>query len=234
MTQHPQSPYNPPGMYPPTYQPGYGQPLAYGQGGYAYGGSPMDALLAPAKRAMWLMLILGILSILFGGCFAALGGMWPQISQQMPPESRAQIDRLEQQLQGVQVETYFLIAGVVTLVVGALHVALSFFVRRGTLIPVVFGIVLGGGMLLLLAVALLGNLMTGQAGGICFGGIGVALWGLLLVFLIQAATRSGQVAAARSAAGYGGAQYAAQYWQYQHAQQQQQPPPPGYGLPPPP
>jgi hypothetical protein len=236
MTQQPQPPstYQPPaaGAFPGYQQPGYAQPYPYGAGagyGYGYGyGNPIDALLSPARRAMWLMLILGIITVLFGGCFSLVGAMWQELVKQMPPESQAQFDRLEQQLQGVHAQTYLLVAGIATLVVGLLHVALSFFVRRGSMTPIVLGILLCGGMLLLFALAAIGNAVSGQLPGICFGVVGLALWGLLLAWLIHAASRSGQIAAMR---GYGVQQYAAQYAQYQQSQQQQQP---GYSFPPPP
>jgi hypothetical protein len=237
--QQPPSPYQPPadGAAPYAgYQPAYGQAYPYPVG-YAYGyGNPVEQLLTPARRAMWLMLILGILTVLFGGCFSLVGAMWPQVVKQMPPESQAQFDRMQQQLQGVGVQTYLLVMGVATLVIGLLHVALSFLVRRGTMVPVVMGILMCGAMLLLLGLLAIGNAVSGQLVGICFGVVGLALWGLLLAWLIQAATRAGQVAAARGygaagAGAYGAQQYAAQYGQYQ---QQQQQPPLGYGFPPPP
>jgi hypothetical protein len=134
----------------------------------------------------------------------------------------------------VHLETYLLAMGIAAVVVGLLHIVLSFLVSRGTTIPIVLGILLCGAMLLLMGLGVIGNLLSGQLPGVCFGGIGVALWGLLLAWLIQAAGRAGQVAAARGYGGYGAQQYAGQYAQYQQQSQQPQQPAPGYGFPPPP
>jgi hypothetical protein len=191
----------------------YGNPYGYGYG------DPLPNLLAPARRAMWLMIILGVVVLLFGGCFTGLGSMWDQIIAQAPPESRAQLEQLQARSGGVSVRHIMLGFGIGLIVLALLHIVVGVIVGRGTMGAAITGLLLTGLMLIGALIMAGGNLMTGNIVGVCMGVVCLALWILLLVWLIQAVSRAGQVAAARAG------QYQGQYWQTQPQQ------PPGYGYP---
>lgn len=226
MSQYPQYP-----QYPPPYSP-----TPPGYGGYAPQ-SP-DQLLAPARRAGVLMIVLGVLFVLAGLCLAFVSRMLdhPEFTNQPGYlEMKQQMDQLEAQA-GTSVQTVMLIMGAIPLALGALLGGLGFAVRGGGLVPVVLSIALTGLLLLLVGLVVLGGLLQGAVGNpaqlvgvLCFYGIPFLMLALLMVWLVQAARASSQIVAARQ-------QYQAQVWQYQQQQQnylqnpgqQQQ----GYGAPP--
>ena len=222
MSQYPQ--------YPPPYSP-----TPPGYGGYAPQ-SP-DQLLAPARRAGVLMIVLGVLFVFCGLCLAASSWMMGQPQFASSPEfaeARKQFDLVEQQT-GVRVEQMLIIVGAVPLVLGALYGALGFVVRGGGFASAVLGIVLSAMLLLFFGLGMLTTAVQAAAnpaaiGGVCVYAVPFLLLVLLMVWLVQAARAASQIVAARQ-------QYQAQVWQYQQhqqnylqnpGQQQQQ----GYGAPP--
>ena len=206
MSQYPQ--------YPPPYSP-----TPPGYGGYAQQ-SP-DQLLAPARRAGILMIVLGVLFVLAGLCLAFVSRMLDHPDFTNQPgylEMKQQMDQLEAQA-GTSVQTVMLIMGAIPLALGALLGGLGFAVRGGGLVPVVLSIALTALLLLLVGLVVLGGLLQGAVGNpaqlvgvLCFYGIPFLLLVLLMVWLVQAARASSQIAAARQ-------QYQAQVWQYQQHQQ---------------
>ena len=209
MSQYPQYP-----QYPPPYSP-----TPPGYGGYAQP-SP-DQLLAPARRAGILMIVLGVLFVLAGLCLAFVSRMLDHPDFTSQPgylEMKQQMDQIEAQA-GTSVQTVMLIMGAIPLALGALLGGLGFAVRGGGLVPVVLSIALTGLLLLLVGLIVLGGLLQGAVGNpaqllgvLCFYGSPFLMLVLLMVWLVQAARASSQIAAARQ-------QYQAQVWQYQQQQQ---------------
>lgn len=206
-------------QYPPPYspqQPGYGgyppQPLQ----------SP-EELLAPARRAGTLMIVLGALSVLCGLYMAWQSGSFdlstaaatPELQRQM----QQQIEAAEKQT-GVSFRTVMLVMGVIPLATGAVLGGLGFYVRGGSLGVVVTGTVVVGCMLLVTGVTLLLGVLQGAAVGgpafaaaaACQCGIPFGMLILLMVWLIQAARSASRIAMARQ-------QHQAQMWHYQQYQQ---------------
>ena len=218
MTQYP---------WPSPYQPGYG-PVP--------GQDPVAHLLAPARRASWLSIILGVLLLACGAC---AGAFYLIPFDQLPPESRAEYQRADEQVRaqtGMGLRQSMGLGAVILFVPALLLLVLGILVRNGgrglsiTLMVVTIVLLLLG--LLNLASGVLGVARDPRAAvGLCFVVIPVALLGLLLYFLIGAVRNAGQLAAAR-------AQHQSQYWQYQQSQQvygqpwQGAPPPPPPPVPP--
>lgn len=226
MTQYP-SPYSPP-PYPPQ-----GYVTAYGYG-------PSEDLFAPARRAGILMIVLGALTIVIGLCMGLGGAMLPQMMDQMPADQRQMFDQMQQQLPpSITLSGIFLVFACVMVVVGLLYIVLGLFTRRGGLGIVITSIVLTTLVSLVLLVSTIGSLThPGQAMGACTTVIALALFVLLLAWLVQAARATSRISQMQ-------ADYQAQYQQYLRAQQmygqqgygygapQAPPPPPASGQSPP-
>jgi hypothetical protein len=215
----------------PPYMPP--DPSAWGY----FASNPEGQLLRPARRASWLMLILGGLLLAAGACCVGIGTLMPW--DQMPPDSLAQMQQLEKQV-GVSVPFLMTVFGVMTVVPGVVLLIVGFFVRSGGLGSIITGIVVTAIIILVLLVMLLSALeraASGQAGdaamGLVFFTVLLAGFGLLLAWLVQAARQTGQLAALRQARQM-------QYWQAMQHQAAYQgysppsPPPPPPGAPPPP
>lgn len=224
-------------QYPPPYSP-----MQPPYGGYPAPPPPSpDELLAPARRAGVMMIVVGVLFVLCGLGMGVFSWVIKQPGVMSSPEfAQAQEHFRQAEAQsGMAIETMLLIMGVVPLATGALFGGLGFFVRGGGFGAVVTGIVASSGVLLLLGLMILGTLLgaaanPSSAAGVCVYVVPFGLVLLLLVWLIQAARAASRVAAARQ-------QYQAQAWQYQQYQQaylQQSPPQQqpgmGYHYPPPP
>jgi hypothetical protein len=235
-------------QYPTPYPPQ--QPV---HGGYqpptpGYQPPTPDQLLAPARRSGVLMIVLGVLFVFCGLCMAGSSWMMGQPEFESSPEfaeARKQFALVEQQT-GVSMQTMLIVAGAIPLALGALFGALGFFVRGGGFVPVMLGIVLSAMLLLFFGLGILGTVVQSMGNpaqllGACVYVVPFALLALNVVWLIQAARASSQIAGARQ-------QYQAQLWQYQqyqeayrqNAQQQgypqvppQQPGGMGYQYPPP-
>ena len=208
---------------PPPYSP---QQLPYGHPG-GYPPEPPrspEQLLAPARRAGTLMIVVGALSVLCGLYFAWWSGNFDATSAGLPPEMQRQfqqqVELTERQAGGMKFRTIILVMGIVPLVVGAVLGGLGFYVRGGSLGTIITGIVIVAGVLLVTGIALLaGVVQSGAMGGpvfaaaaICIYGVPFALTLMLMVWLVQAARAASQVVMARR-------QYQAQMGQYQQYQQ---------------
>jgi hypothetical protein len=229
-------------QYPTPYPPQ--QPV--------YGGDQQptpDQLLAPARRAGVLMIVLGVLFVFCGLCMAGVGWAMNQPDFTDSPQY-ADMKQVVQQFEAqtrMSMQTALLIVGIIPLAVGALLGGLGFVVRNGGFVTIILSIVLTSVLLLFLGLIIIaGGIQTAttnpsQLAGLCFYVVPFALLTLNLVWLIQAARASSQIAAARQ-------QQQTQMWQYQqyqetyrqNAQQQgypqvppQQPGGMGYQYPPP-
>jgi hypothetical protein len=212
--------------WPSPYEPGYGPPPGY---------DPVAHLLAPARRASWLSIILAVVLMACGAC---AGAFYFLPLDQLPPEQRAEFARMDDQIRaetgGMGLRAAMGLGGAVLLVPALLLLVLGIAVRNGSGGVAIALIVLTS---LLLLLGLL-NLVTSLPGvardpraavGLCVVVIPIALLGLLMYYLIGAVRSAPQLRAVR-------AQYQSQYWQHQQTQQtygqpwQGAPPPP----PPPP
>ena len=172
MTQYP-SPYSPP-------------PAGYGMS-YGYG-VPED-LLAPARRAGLLMIILGALTIVVGLCMGLCSVMLPQMLDQMQPDQRDMFDQMQQRIP-FSLSTFLLIMAIMMLAVGIIYIILGLFTRRGGMGIVITSIVLTTLVTLFLLISTVGSLFQPNgAAGACMSIVVLGLFILLLVWLIQAARR---------------------------------------------
>jgi hypothetical protein len=210
---------------PPYPYPPYPSPYAPPQAAAYYAQPPAETLLAPARRAGILMIVLGALMFLFAACVAVIGALIPNMRTQ--PEIQDAIAKLEAQLGGqVSVQTLFVVMGVVLTVISVLYIVAGAFARRGGMGAAVTSLVLASLVLLYLVFNGVGSLlMPGGAGAACFSLLIAGIHVLLVVWLIQAIRASTRVKLLQMQQ----AQYAAQYWQYQQAQAQAQEATGGYG-----
>lgn len=203
MSQYPNNPYSSP--YPPAgYQPSYYTP------------QPPD-LGRPARWAGLLMIILGAIIILFGG-LAALSGQVLMDNPQLPQATRDQITQMESEL-GISVQTLMIVIGIVLALPGLMQLILGLFVRRGSFISIVLAIIITTLLLLYLLINLAGAVFLATRGGgvevvfqMCVPVLGLALFGLQMFWLVQAARNAGPLKACNAQQ---------QAYQWQVAQQQQ-------------
>ena len=219
-----QSPYTPQGPYTP--------PTNYAAG-YDYGPDP----LGPAKRAGILMYVLGGMTFVSSFCCVGAGVSLPKLMADQP-EAFAELQQIPNASMGTIQVAMFVLAGLVFFV-GLIMIVLGTFVRGGSKGAIITAMVLTVLTMLLLALWLLSSAVHLLAPpgvhslGLCMFLVPLALFGLLLFWLIGAMR-----AADRAMAG----QYAMQYLQYAQQQQQtygqygypqQQPQPPQSQQPPP-
>jgi hypothetical protein len=211
MTQHP-SPYQ-----PPMQTSGYA-PTSY------------SATNGPARQAGILMIILGALLLLMGGCVAGVGASLSKFIDKMPPEQVRMLQEFENSTH-ISAGKIFVGLGIFLIIVSILYMLLGIFVRGGGLGWTITSIVLTVLTILYLILNVIGSLFQGPGGfaGLCFGFLLLGLFGWLFVLLIQAARWGGKVRMGQS-------QYQQQMMLYQQAMQQYQQPGYGYGYgyPPPP
>jgi hypothetical protein len=191
-----------------------------------YGYGVPDDLLAPARRAGVLMIILGALTIVIGLCMGFFSAMLPTMLDQMQPEQREMFDQMQQQLPPpFTLSRVFMIMAVTMLVVGLLYIILGLLVRRGGLGMVITSIVLTSLVSLFLLATSAQSLFhpNGAMGG-CMTIVALGLFILLLVWLIQAARTSSRIPQMQS-------NYQAQYQQYLQTQQMYGQAGYGYGTP---
>lgn len=208
-------------QYPSPYPPQSPQ-----QFGYA---PTMDDPRLPARRAGIFMIVLGILMLLMGGCMGAVGVALPSLMGQMPPEQIKVFTDIEARFH-ISPGTLLLGFGIFMFVFGLVYIVMGFVVRGGGLGSVITSIVLTVLTVLYLVLNLITSLFEGAggAGGACVSVLALAMFGLLLVWLIQAARASTRIRGMQS-------QYQQQYMQYQQMMQQYgQQAGYGYGYPPPP
>ncbi len=212
MSQYP-SPYS-----PPPVPPNYGYDFNYYQ--------PQQDVLAPAQRAGMMLYVVGGLILLPSLCCGAMGLALPAIMAQ-EPSLFSEVSASGMSPEGLQ--TTLMIAAGVTLLLGVVLIVLGRFVRRGSMGAAVTGSILAVLVFLYLVLNGLGILvMSGKLPpaqmvlGLAMTVLGLVIFGLLIVWLIQAAMAAPRIAMMQS-------QYQQQYWQYQQQQQMYQP---GYVPPP--
>jgi hypothetical protein len=202
------------------------------QGPSYYSGDPYDELSAPAKRAGTLLIIIGAIGLMCGICVGVVGSRFDP--EQFPPEHAQRIQEMEEQIGGpvtVMSLRFALIAGLPSLAM----LIMGIFVYRSATWAIYGSLVLVGIVLVFVAANVLGSLymLARQPDvqsiiGVCLTAVMLALFVLLMAWLIQAARKASELKAAQR-------DYAAQYWQYAHQQQMYgQPPQPGQTMPPPP
>lgn len=164
MTQSP-----PPHPYPPQYPHGYPYPAA----------DP----LAPARKGGLLLVILGTIGLLFGGCFAAMGAIVSKGELQLPPEHP--MTKMDPQLVATAVYVFAGAAGVAAL----LMIILGILARRGSGIACVLGAVLCTLVGLLMLLQLIGVANAGVEGLVVIPIVlvGAGLMGLAIYWLTQGA-----------------------------------------------
>jgi hypothetical protein len=193
---------------------------------YYYGSGAQD-LLAPARRASLLLIVLGSITILFAFCFGGSSLMMDQILAQgkMPPEA---MNNMTPQ----QMKLLMLVMGVVLLVVGAITVLVGIIARRGTRGPVIAALTVTSLFALYLLeevvraivlVALQGNPTVLL--GVCVIIVPLVAYGVGIFWLIQALRAAGKIGVAQQQ------QYQMQMWQMQQQQAWQQAGGYGYALP---
>lgn len=213
---------------------------------YAAQHHPLAALQAPAQRAGILMLVLGVISLLFGVCMGLVGAMFSSMKDKMPPETMDQLSRMESEL-GISAGVLFVVMAVLFVVYAILFITLGIAVRSGRLGVVITSLVLTSLMIIYFAInsiALLFSPQTALATVFSLALLGAHV--LLLVWLIQAARNASAVknwaAIPQSPQQWQNPQqqmaqqqyyqnaqqyYQQQAQQYGYPQALQQPPPPG-------
>lgn len=210
----------PPGPFPSPYVP----PIP--------GADYLGDLLAPARRAGTLMVVLGALGLTCGFCFG-ISSLVPL--DNLPPEQLAQLQELTSDT-GTSLRTLMIVSALVAGIPSLAMLICGALVRKGRKAATWVSLIIVGIQTLLLVgrtgrslyMAMLspGRLEwvvdAGTAGAI------LALFALLMVWLIQAVRRADQIRQVTQQAQW-------QYWQYvmqqqqayaQWAASQQQPPPP--------
>ena len=222
--------YQPP--YPPS-QPPQPPPGQAPQFDYYYQQQP--DYLGPARKAATLLFVLGAFSII--GSFCCIGASFSvQRLMQMPEFSQKMSEVPGMTAEMLRAVT--LIAGVGSLIFGVLYIILGVFVRRGSKAATITAMVLTSLATLILLLQIVGQVLTGQVGGeavlgVCVEVLALALFVLLIVWLVGAMRAADHIAAQK---------YAMDYWRYAqqqqgfHPQPQQPPPPPQFPpqQPPPP
>ena len=215
-------------MSPAPYTP----PSQYAAGYDYYQNDP----LAPARRAGMLMYLIGGVGLLSSFCCIGMGAMLPTLMAQQP-EAFAEVQQIPQATPEFIQRSLFIFGGII-FIGGIGLILLGRFVRDGSKGAIITSMVLSILATLLLVIWLLFSAATllsppgPHTFGLCFLIVPLALFILLVVWLISALRGVDRAAAAN---------YAMQYWQY--AQQQQaygqppyppQPPSPSPPTPPPP
>jgi hypothetical protein len=189
--------------------------------------APVQDYLAPARRASVLMWVVGGLIVAAAVCCVGMGFILPRA--QLPPETQAQFNQFQSE-SGFSITSMFIVVGVMFLLAGVLTIVFGFVARGGTLGRVIAALIFNVLVVLLALLLLVMGLIaaaSGKSGGpggpgvelivnLCMWSVPLALYGVALLWLIQAVKNSSAVAAM---AAQQQAQYQAQYWQYQQAAQ---------------
>jgi hypothetical protein len=204
-------------------------PNPYVPGPLGYGWNPYEQYLKPARRAGLLMIILGSLAMFCGTCFTGLSYV---PTDQLAPEQQQLLRQIEKQV-GMPAAQYIRWSGIGLLGSGVVLLSVGLWVRTGTRVAVAAAAAVAGLGLVYFGLGALLLLVQGTPVPACFQCLLVALFVLLMVWLVGAWRSAGTMGAVYE-------QYRAQYWQ--HLQQQQQygqqypgggtVPPPGPGGPP--
>lgn len=183
---------------------------------YPYGDDPVQAALAPARRASVMMFVLGGLSLLFALCLGVVPAlmdfeqMMTEANVEPPPEA-AELGVSASRLMQIAFIIYAVILGGMSLAL----LLLGAFVRKGGKGATITSLVLmslGILLLLLLGAAGFQGRPENALGFLCIAGIPLGLMIAMWVMLYAALKAAPQVQAALEQQQY-------QYWQY-HQQQQ--------------
>lgn len=194
-------------QYPSPYQV---PPYAPGPAGY----DPYSPLLAPARRAGLLMIILGSVTAAYFVCNGAAFVVMPanQIfsTAAVPPGQQMPFSPQTMKTAGVAFSAVMLLVGVAMIVLGVM-------VRQNSGGAILTGLILSSILALMAGLFVLAMLVAGLTAPLmfvfaCVLALPLALLILNLVWLAQAMRAGAQLRAAQ-------AQYQAQYWQYQQHQQ---------------
>jgi hypothetical protein len=200
------------------------------------GYDPAAHLLAPARRAGILAIILGSLVLLCGGAIllVAIG------FDQLPAEMRSQMegDLARYGSAGVSPRSIYMTAAVVILLIAIVMIVLGALVMRGGMGSIISLMIVTVLLIIFLILQLVSIPAIAQGDsramiGACMAVIPLVLLGLLMWFLAGAVRAAPQIWMIRM-------QQQSQMWQYQQNQQQYQhgnwppppPPPPSGGDPP--
>ena len=156
---------------------------------------PLDELLRPARRAGVLMFIVAGLMLLCGAFVGILGAI-PLESMQLPPEVKAELDRLQSTNQ-VDLQLVFLIASAVMLIPAILMVILGIYVRKGGLFSQVSALILTALLTLFIGINALTALQQGGWPAAIVPGLLTVLLILIITQLIVGIGRAGDVKAIR-------------------------------------
>lgn len=205
----------------PGPYPSYPSPYQYPPG---YGYDPMQAALAPARRAGVMMIVLGSLMLTGGLCCSSAFLVPPE---QIAPQLQQISEQTGQEVTIEQVRLQIAITIAVLAGLGLPMIILGILVRSGGSGRLIAAIILTTILILLGLVSIVSGLLSGQRpeqiiGSACIGLVPMLLFGLQLTWLIQALRSGARMQAMQS-------QYQQQYWQYAQQQQQQM-----YGQVPPP
>jgi hypothetical protein len=217
-------------QYPSPYQ----QPPAGGGAGFDFSqyvaqGAPSE-LLAPARRAGVLMIVLGALIAMLGTCNGASAYvMTPEQYAEQQAAMKATGLPESPQLDMQMMHRMTIVMGAVTLVVGLAMVVDGVQVFRGSRIAVNIGLFLAGGLTLLLGlmtlVMLLGGLMAPMMFAFaCVFALPTGMFVWLMYWLYAAAKNNSRLAMVRQ-------QYQQQFAQYGKYQQAYAMNPGMYGMP---
>lgn len=142
-----------------------------------------------------LMIIIGLGTILLAMGIAVMGSAMPV--SQYPADLQQQIQRIEAEI-GVSWTTFLKIAGGIVATPAVLMVVLGFFVRRGSMVSAILGVVLTslmalyvGSVLVQSLVALITGRAQGTASPFVFCLAALALLGLQLFWLAKAVINAG-------------------------------------------
>lgn len=205
-------------------QPNYGYTPQYSFWPY-YQATPQQ-LLAPARIAGWLLMALGVLLVLGTSCFGAvLYSLAESDLQNLIAEATKQQPELKQfnptpRMIRIGYGSLMFVVGLY----GLVCIPMGLLVRRGTLVPIVFGLIVSLLPLLLLGGMLLVSLTSGiegVLGFLCVGGIPTALLTLSAIFLIRAAGNLSRIAQAQQQTQAMYQQQMAQYYGQQQPPAQQ-------------
>lgn len=188
--------------YQPPYTPQYSAYTGY---------NPIVPLLAPARRAGVLIIVLGALTILSSACFGVMGAFWTEISREMTTEQIAQFTKLEAE-GGIAMAKLIYVFAAGCGFLGMLYIVLGILCRSGNLVVLIVSMI----PLVLTILYLLGTLLfaPGIESGILFMLVGIPHL-LAGMWLIQAMINSSKIREIQL-------QQQMQMWQYQMQMQQYQ------------
>jgi hypothetical protein len=209
--------------YGPTHSPQYSPQYSH----QAY--QTPDQLLGPARIASLIMVLVGTVLLLFGGCVLAALNIVPKDEFLRGMEQGMAQTNPELNVSGEQLLTGIMIVSGGLAGVGLLLVIAGVIVRSGSLGACVFSIVVVGMILLLMVVMVISSLISSLKNpaellGLCMLLVPTIALGAALAMLIKAARNAGKIEQAKQYLLYWQQQYQVQMqqaWMQQQANQQQ-------------